>query len=202
MERVKSIAEKANNFLVKTNVSKKTIILWAIILVFFIGAAVFVYVNYIKPQLDVMNYKANYEFDNVDDSALSKSSVSRKAKVYLFWTDWCPNSNQESATGKRLHSTWDSIESQYKENKWKVNNDKLEFIKVSECDNDFAVHEAVVTKSEIEGFPSIYVVYDDYVLDKETNTKTKQNIIYEMDATPSEDNIKNFISSALNPEEG
>jgi hypothetical protein len=76
----------------------------------------------------------------------------------------------------------------------------LTFVKVNECDNDFAAHEATVTKSEIEGFPSIFVVYDDYVLDKDTNTKVKQTIIYELDASPTEETIKNFIKSALHPE--
>lgn len=200
MERVKSIIGNANNALLKANISKKTIMLWLFLLVAFIAAAVFVYINYIKPQLDVMDYKANYEFDGTDDSSLKKSSVSRKATVYLFWACWCPNSNKESSTGKQLHDTWDSVEKQYKEKKWTVGNDKLTFLKVSESDNDFAAHEAIVTKGEIEGFPSIYIVYDDFILDKDTNTKVKQKIIYELDATPTEETVKNFIKSALTPE--
>jgi thiol-disulfide isomerase/thioredoxin len=200
MERIKSFAENTNLFLTKSNISKKSLILWFILLVLFIAAAVFVYINYIKPQLDVMNYKANYEFDSTDDSKLKKSSVSRKATVYLFWADWCPNSNTESATGKSLHSTWNKITEESKKGTWNVGNDVLTFVKVNECDNDFAAHEATVTKSEIEGFPSIFVVYDDYVLDKDTNTKVKQTIIYELDASPTEETIKNFIKSALHPE--
>ena len=196
MEKVNSIIQRANGALLKYNISKKSLLLWLFLLIVFIIAAVFVYVNYIKPQLDIMDYKANYEFDSTDDSKLKKSSVTKKATVYLFWADWCPNSNTESSTGRLLHKVWDDVESQYKNNKWNIN-DKLTFLKVNECDNDFTVHESIVTKSEIEGFPSIYIVYDDYVLNPDTNIKTKQTIVYELDATPNEDNIKNFIESAL-----
>lgn len=197
MERIKSFAKNADSFLTKSNISKKSLILWFMLLVLFITAAVFVYINYIKPQLDVMDYKANYEFNNTDDN--KGNALSRKATVYLFWAEWCPNSNKESATGKRLHDTWDKITEDNKKGTWKVNNDILTFVKVNECDNDFSAHESKVTKSEIEGFPSIFVVYDDMV-DDGNNNKVLQNIIYELDANPTEDTIKHFIRSALNPE--
>ena len=45
------------------NISKTQFMIWGGILVLFIIAAIFVYINYIKPQLVNMEYKANYEFD-------------------------------------------------------------------------------------------------------------------------------------------
>src|SRR6056300_769235 len=120
MEKVNSIIQGANNALLKYNISKKSLLLWLLLLIIFIIAAVFVYVNYIKPQLDVMDYKANYEFDNTDSSKLQKSSVTKKATVYLFWAEWCPNSNKESSTGRLLHKVWDDVESQYRNNKWNI----------------------------------------------------------------------------------
>ena len=87
MERIKSFAKNADSFLTKSNISKKSLILWFMLLVLFITAAVFVYINYIKPQLDVMDYKANYEFNNTDDNkgnARRTSSGDYFFLIFLF----------------------------------------------------------------------------------------------------------------------
>jgi len=196
MDKIKSLFKNADTFISKTNISKKTWLLWFILLASFIAAASFVYINYIKPKLDVTEYKANYEFDSTSTASIKNTKKGKKATVYLFWADWCPNSNTQSTAGKKLHDTWDKLNSQYKQGKFTVDNNKLTFLKVNECDNDFAAHEAKVTKTEIEGFPSIYIMYDDYIPDTD-GKMVPQTIIYELDATPSEDNIKDFINSAL-----
>ena len=79
MERIKSFAKNADSFLTKSNISKKSLILWFMLLVLFITAAVFVYINYIKPQLDVMDYKANYEFNNTN-----YLSIGKFGRIFLF----------------------------------------------------------------------------------------------------------------------
>jgi hypothetical protein len=38
---------------------------------------------------------------------------------------------------------------------------------------------------------------DTLVFDEDTNTKVKQSIIYELDASPTEETIKNFMKGRL-----
>ena len=68
--------------------NKKKIILWIVLLVIFIIAAVFVYVNYIQPQLVDMEYRANYEFDETIENELKPQGLKgpkKPATIYLFW---------------------------------------------------------------------------------------------------------------------
>jgi len=128
MDALKSFTNKLPNPFV--GLSKSQIILWIIIpLVLFIAAAIFIYVNYIEPQLMKMDYNANYEFDKTVENSISTSGVDTRKKVnlYLFWACWCPNSNQEGATGKKLHDLWDKVEDDYKNKKWNVKKYKLNF---------------------------------------------------------------------------
>ena len=200
MDALKSFTNKLPNPFV--GLSKSQIILWIIIpLVLFIAAAIFIYVNYIEPQLMQMDYNANYEFDKTVENSISTIGVDTRKKVnlYLFWACWCPNSNQEGATGKKLHDLWDKVEDDYKNKKWNVKKYKLNFKKINENDNDFGYYESIVKKNgEIEGFPSIFLVYDDFVPEKDTSSGSTHRIVYEFDASPTEENIKEFVKTALN----
>ena len=62
----------------------RNLILILVIVSLFIGAAVFVYVNYIKPQLIEMDYKPNYEFDKVVENKLT--SRGKEAVSYTHLT--------------------------------------------------------------------------------------------------------------------
>ena len=83
MERVKNIFN---------NVSKKHVILWGGLLVVFILAAIFVYVNYIQPQLVEKEYEENYEFDETiknKNSGIGIDTITKKVDLYLFWAFDC-----------------------------------------------------------------------------------------------------------------
>lgn len=183
MERVKNIFN---------NVSKKHVILWGGLLVVFILAAIFVYVNYIQPQLVEKEYEENYEFDETIKNTNSGSgidTITKKVDLYLFWACWCPNSNKEGATGTRLHGVWDKIEDDYKNGKWGTKNFKINFKKIEENDAGFTTSEQIVKNgSGIEGFPSIFLRFND---------KDGVSTVYEFDASPTEENIKEFIKTVL-----
>lgn len=180
--------------------NKKKIILWIVLLVIFIIAAVFVYVNYIQPQLVDMEYRANYEFDETIENELKPQGLKgtkKPATIYLFWACWCPNSNKESMTGKKLHQVWDTIEDEYKNKKWSPSsNYSLDFKKVSENNVDFVTMEKLVKKSgEIEGFPSIYLRKQEKVTN--AGGPGMEYVVYEFDANPTIENLKEFISHVL-----
>ena len=181
--------------------NKKKIIIWIVLLIIFIIAAVFVYVNYIQPQLVDMEYRANYEFDETIENELKPDTTSRGSKkpatIYLFWACWCPNSNKESMTGKKLHDTWDLLEKEYIDKKWSPSNKySLDFKKVSEKNVNFDKFQKIVVKSgEIEGFPSIYLVREEKITNE--GGHAMENIVYEFDANPTTSNLKEFISHVL-----
>lgn len=203
MEQIKSKASSVFNVLNNIKTSKKTILLWLVVLVFFIAAAVFVYINHIKPKLELTDFKANYEFDkekSADTTMKQAEVVPKNATVYFFWACWCPNSNDADEPGKMLHDNWKQIEEEYKTQEWNVTPHKLSFVKVSENDNDFTEKEAKVKNDgeEIDGFPSIFIVYDEFHLNEKTKLKEKITIKNEMDTVPTKENIKKFIIDNLN----
>ena len=65
-------------------INKEVLILWGILLVIFIIAAVFVYVNYIQPQLVDMEYRANYEFDKTIENELKPQGLKGLKNQQLF----------------------------------------------------------------------------------------------------------------------
>jgi len=215
MDKVKKLTSTLTNKLANVSDSKKKMfVLWFVITILFIGAAAFVYINYIEPRFASMAYKANYEFDStvenkLDDKNSGYINTSGKAvhpddtigedtggnqsggkdtdvnqppkkglpTFYLFWACWCPNSNKQSTRGKKLHELYDVIKTKF--------NGKVNFIRTMEGDDDFVTHEKLVTKgSEIEGFPSIYMVYDD----------NGEKVSVEFDAFPTEEAITEFIN--------
>jgi hypothetical protein len=225
--------------------------LWLFILVVFILAAIFVYANYIKPQIIEMEYKANYEFDKTinnvsnntgdgstsqptpstpstpstppSDSSDSSSFMSylislwsslasfmfslffssppsspthsdKDAHIYLFWACWCPNSNTNGAQGSKLHSIWDKLTAMKQKDKNTIFGNNITFHKVEETDDDFNDKLKSIGIGEIEGFPSIYISYKQYL------QETEQTIVCEFDALPTEENITKFIKDNLDSE--
>ena len=198
--KILSVGSSINSVLKNNNVSKRNLILILVIVSLFIGAAVFVYVNYIKPQLIEMDYKPNYEFDKVVENKLTSRGrdAYKNVDMFLFWADWCPNSNKEGSTGTKLHSVWDKVEDDFKNKRFTVNGFNIRFKKINENDNDFGHYESVVRgKGEIEGFPSIFIVYKKFGKNTTTNMDQEDKIVYEFDAMPSEENIKELINKVL-----
>ena len=152
-----------------------------------------------------MEYRANYEFDKTIENELKPNDLKpndlkgpkKPATIYLFWACWCPNSNKENITGKKLHEAWDTIEDEYENKKWSPSSKyKLDFKKVSENNVDFATMEKLVKKSgEIEGFPSIYLRKEEKVTNE--GGHAMEFVVYEFDANPTIENLKEFISHVL-----
>lgn len=189
---IDKVTSKLTNIPMFQNISKTQAIIWISVLITFILAAIFVYVNYIKPQIIDTVYKTNYEFDKTVKTDLELGSdIKKDINVYLFWACWCPNSNENSDQGKDLHKIWDALTNMEQHDKKKNFGNNITFHRVEETDDDFKDKLESIGISEIEGFPSIYISYKQYL------QETDQTIVCEFDALPTEDNIINFIKDNL-----
>lgn len=175
------------------NISKTQIMVWGVILVSFILATIFVYINYIKPQLIDMEYKANYEFDKtIKDGKQKGADIRKKVDLYLFWACWCPNSNKDGPTGSKLHKMWETLQDKVENNDITFKNYDIVFHTIQEKDDNFAKEEEkLVGKNNIEGYPSIFMKYTQLVNDKD------QEFVCEFDAMPTLENIIEFINDNL-----
>ena len=175
------------------NISKTQFMIWGGILVLFIIAAIFVYINYIKPQLADMEYKANYEFDKtIQDKGGKKADIRKHVDLYLFWACWCPNSNKDGPTGEKLHEMWETLQEKVKNKEISFKNFDITFHTIQEKDDNFkSEEEKLVGKDNIEGFPSIFMKYTQMIDNKD------QEFVCEFDAMPTLENITEFIGDNL-----
>lgn len=149
--------------------NKKFIIILFVVTIF-LAVAFYVYNTYISPKIDP-DYIPNREFtDTSEDGELG-------ADLYFFSTEWCPYS-------KKAKHIWLDLKKQF-DNKT-INNTKLRFIEIDGEKNEKDM-ENFETKylngKKIDGFPSIYMVKNDQVI--------------EYEAKPNLEILKNFIESVL-----
>ena len=134
----------------------------------FIGVAFWVYTTYVAPSINP-EYVPNREFTDGDGSST--------ADLYMFSVDWCPYSKAAKPVWKKLTNKFDGQE---------VNGTLLQ---VKEIDGDKQSQELENFESKylngkkIEGYPSIYMVKDDKVV--------------EYEAKPKLETLKEFINSVL-----
>lgn len=125
---------------ISTYVTKETIMYFGICILF-IGVALFIYFNTIKPQMENV-YKANKEF--------IKDGQSDEATLYLFSVDWCPYC-------KKAKPIWDNLKNEVGDN---VNGVPVVFVEV-DCEKE----KELANKYKIEGYPTIKLIYNGQIIE-------------------------------------
>ena len=153
---------------VKGMLFNKKFIIILVVTAIFIGVAFWVYTTYVAPSINP-DYVPNREFTDGEGS--------NTADLFMFSVDWCPYSKAAKPVWKKLTEKYNGQE---------VNGTLLQ---VKEIDGDKQAQELENFESKylngkkIEGYPSIYMVKDDKVV--------------EYEAKPKLDTLKEFINSVL-----
>ena len=153
---------------VKGMLFNKKFIIILVVIAIFIGVAFWVYTTYVAPSINP-DYVPNREFTDGEGS--------NTADLFMFSVDWCPYSKAAKPVWKKLTDKYNGQE---------VNGTLLQ---VTEIDGDKQAQELENFESKylngkkIDGYPSIYMVKDDKVV--------------EYEAKPKLDTLKEFINSVL-----
>ena len=153
---------------VKGMLFNKKFIIILVVTAIFIGVAFWVYTTYVAPSINP-DYVPNREFTDGEGS--------NTADLFMFSVDWCPYSKAAKPVWKKLTDKYNGKE---------VNGVSLS---VKEIDGDKQAQELENFESKylngkkIEGYPSIYMVKDDKVV--------------EYEAKPKMDTLTEFIQSVL-----
>ena len=153
---------------VKGMLFNKKFIIILVVTAIFIGVAFWVYTTYVAPSINP-DYVPNREFTDGEGS--------NTADLFMFSVDWCPYSKAAKPVWKKLTEKYNGQE---------VNGTLLQ---VKEIDGDKQAQQLENFESKylngkkIDGYPSIYMVKDDKVV--------------EYEAKPKLDTLKEFINSVL-----
>jgi len=132
----------------------------------FIGIALYVYTTYISPKLNP-SFVPNKEFIKADQK--------KTASIYFFYTDWCPHSKKSKPIFEKVMETF---------NGKSINGTTVSFNLINgEKEDDKLVDFEGTHKVQIGGFPTIYLVNGDKVI--------------EYDANPTEESLSEFLHTAL-----
>lgn len=99
----------------------------------------------------------------------SNENETKEATLYLFYTTWCPYC-------KVSRPQWDKLKEQ---TGGVVKNTKIIFREI-DCDKNTDIAD----KFKVDGYPTIKLIYNDK--------------IYDYDAKPSVDTLKEFLNSVIN----
>ena len=154
---------------IKSMIFNKKFIIILFVVTIFLAVAFYVYNTYISPKINP-DFVPNREFtDTSEDSGL--------ADLYFFTADWCPYS-------KKAKPIWNKLKTQF-DNK-SIKNTKIRFLDIDGEKNEKEMENfenKFLNGKKIDGFPSIYMVKNDQVI--------------EYEAKPNFEILKNFIESVL-----
>lgn len=152
----------------KSMIFNKKFIIILFVVTIFLAVAFYVYNTYISPRMDP-DYVPNNEFtDKGEEMACD---------LYLFTAEWCPYS-------KKTKPIWEKLKNKYDGKS--INNTSLRFIEIDGEKNEKEMENfesKFLNGKKIEGFPSIYMVKNDQVI--------------EYEAKPNFEILKQFIESVL-----
>ncbi len=152
---------------VKGVLFNKKFIMILVVTTILLGVAFYVYNTYISPRINP-DFVENREFDKAEAGY---------ADIYLFAVDWCPYS-------KKAKPIWESVKKQF--DKKEINNYVINFHEVNGEKNSKDLENfenKFLNGKKIDGYPSIYLVKDDQVI--------------EYEAKPAENSLTEFINSVL-----
>ena len=175
----KSLVENAMN-----TIKSPSFLLYAGIVLLFLGIGYYVYNYYILPRINP-SWVANNEYLTKEENRPGEHPQPEEpdptlASVYLFHADWCPYS-------KKVFPTWNKVKDDMDNkiyNKNRVNFIEIDGDKQPQDLNYFEVEYLKnAEKKKIDGYPSIYLV--------------KDGVVTEFDAEPTVDTLTEFIKSVL-----
>ncbi len=184
-DRISSVADGLNNL--GSGMSWMNIIFIIVLIAVFLGIAYYIYITHIEPTLKP-TYVNNNEFDTPDSLARQEDVAKnvqvgpKRSQLYLFHTEWCPYS-------KKVMPIWDKIQATFGGQKIKDTDWVIDFIKINgeteaqKLEKFQADYLQDAAKSKIDGYPSIYLVKDDQVI--------------EIEAQPSENTLTEFINTVF-----
>ena len=166
VEQSTSLFSKVGNFLK----NPWTILYVLLSLGIFISLGYYVYYYYVKPQVKP-TYVDNKELVN------DNNDKNKNAYMYLFSAEWCPHCKELC----KDYGVWQKMK---KNNDLKkINNYNVIYVDVNGDDEKRVAEFEKEYNVKIDGFPSIYLVKDDQIV--------------EFDANPTEDSLNQFLSTVI-----
>ena len=143
---------------IKYQFSSKKFLIIIILISLFLGAAFYVYNNYIAPRLNP-KFVSNREF--------TKEEAVNNTELYFIFADWCPYS-------KKVMPIWDNLKEKY--DRKKVNNYAVIFKELDGDKNESEIDDfSKRFNKKIEGYPTIILIKQNEVIEFDADT-TKENL--------------------------
>ena len=142
----------------KYQFSSKKFLIIIILISLFLGAAFYVYSNYITPRLNP-KFVSNREF--------TQQETIDNAELYFMFAEWCPYS-------KKVMPIWDSVKEKY--NRKKVNNYAVVFKELDGDKNEKEIDDfSKRFNKKIDGYPTIILIKQNEVIEFDADP-TKENL--------------------------
>ena len=164
VQQPSSMFSKVGNFLK----NPWTILYVLLSLGVFISLGYYIYYYYVKPQV-----KPTY----VENKELVKDTKNQNAYMYLFSAEWCPHCKELC----KPDGVWQRVKANDKLKN--INNYNIIFLDVNGDDEKRVSEFETEYNVKIDGFPSIYLVKDDQIV--------------EFDANPTEDSLTQFLNTVV-----
>jgi len=142
----------------KYQFSSKKFLIIIILISLFLGAAFYVYSNYIAPRLNP-KFVSNREF--------TQQETIDNAELYFMFAEWCPYS-------KKVMPIWDSLKEKY--NRKKVNDYAVVFKELDGDKNEKEIDDfSKRFNKKIDGYPTIILIKQNEVIEFDADP-TKENL--------------------------
>ena len=143
---------------IKYQFSSKKFLIIIVLISLFLGAAFYVYNNYIAPRLNP-KFVSNREF--------TQQETINNAELYFMFAEWCPYS-------KKVIPIWDKLKEKY--NRKKVNNYVVIFKELDGDKNEKDVDDfSKRFNKKIDGFPTIILIKQNEVIEFDADP-TEENL--------------------------
>tara|TARA_B110001450_G_scaffold73939_2_gene70312 strand:- start:5480 stop:5944 length:465 start_codon:yes stop_codon:yes gene_type:complete len=143
---------------IKYKFSSKKFLIIIILISLFLGAAFYVYNNYVAPRLNP-KFVSNREF--------TKEETVNNTELYFIFADWCPYS-------KKVMPIWDNLKEKY--DRKKVNDYAVIFKELDGDKNESEIDDfSKRFNKKIEGYPTIILIKQNEVIEFDADP-TKENL--------------------------
>lgn len=143
---------------IKYQFSSKKFLIIIVLISLFLGAAFYVYNNYIAPRLNP-KFVSNREF--------TQQETVNNTELYFMFAEWCPYS-------KKVMPIWDKLKEKY--NRKKVNNYVVIFKELDGDKNEKEVDDfSKRFNKKIDGFPTIILIKQNEVIEFDAEP-TEENL--------------------------
>jgi len=185
-ERLKAVGDGFSNM--GSDWTLKSIFFVIVLTASFLGAAYYTYITYIQPSMKP-TYITNNEFQTDQSVKDAEEHIDGKtthvgnkhAQFYIFYTDWCPYSQKVLPIWNKSKSTFNTnINNTDYVIDYKEINGESQAKELEEFQENYLKD---AQKNKIDGYPSIYMVKDEQVI--------------EFEAQPTEDTLTEFINTVF-----